>query len=52
MRPRPIAGALVLAFFCLVVLILACFGPVLLRGRQFAYRDSGNFYYPLYLRVQ
>jgi hypothetical protein len=25
---------------------------VLFRGRQFAYRDSGNFYYPLYLRVQ
>jgi hypothetical protein len=33
-------------------LTLACFDPVLFRGRQFAYRDIGNFYYPLYLRVQ
>jgi hypothetical protein len=46
------AGALALAFLCLVFLTLACFGPLLFRGRQFAYRDSGNFYYPLYLRVQ
>ncbi len=52
MRPRPITGALTLAFLCLVSLTLACFGPVLFRGRQFAYRDSGNFFYPLYLRVQ
>jgi hypothetical protein len=52
MRPRPVAGALALAVFCLVILTLACFGPVLFRGMQFAYRDSGNFYYPLYLRVQ
>jgi hypothetical protein len=52
MRPRPIAGALALAVLCLVFLTLACFGPVLFRGRQFAYRDSASFYYPLYLRVQ
>jgi hypothetical protein len=52
MRPRPIAGALTLAFLCLASLTLACFGPVLFRGRQFAYRDSANFYYPLYQRVQ
>jgi hypothetical protein len=52
MRPRPITGASALALLGLVFLILACFGPVLFRGRQFAYRDSGNFYYPLYLRVQ
>src|SRR5579885_1644625 len=52
MRPRPIAGAPALALLCLVFLILACFGPVLFQGRQFAYRDSGNFYYPLYRRVQ
>ena len=52
MRQRPIAEARVLAALCLAVLTLACFGPVLFRGRQFAYRDSGNFYYPLYLRVQ
>jgi hypothetical protein len=35
-----------------VFLTLACFAPVLFRGRQFAYRDSASFYYPLYLRVQ
>jgi hypothetical protein len=52
MSPRPIAGALASAFLCLVFLTLACFGPVLFRGRQFAYRDSSSFYYPLYLRVQ
>ncbi len=48
MRPRPNVWPLL----CLVVLTLACFGPVLFRGRQFAYRDAANFYYPLYLRVQ
>src|SRR6516225_1802325 len=48
MRPRPIAGALL----SLVFMTLACFAPVLFRDEQFAYRDSANFYYPLYLRVQ
>jgi hypothetical protein len=52
MRPRPVAGTLALAILCLAFLTLASFGPVLVRGRQFAYRDSGNYYYPLYLRVQ
>src|SRR4051794_28790255 len=37
---------------CLLLLTLACFSPVLFQGRQFSYRDAGNFYYPLYLRVQ
>ena len=46
MRPRPIAGAIALAFLCLASLTLACFGPVLFRGRQFAYRDSGEFLLP------
>jgi hypothetical protein len=42
-----------LAGLCgLVVLIVACFGPVLFAGRQFAYRDAGHFYYPLYWSVQ
>jgi hypothetical protein len=36
----------------LVVLIVACFGPVLFDGRQFAFRDAGHFYYPLYWSVQ
>src|SRR5438270_400386 len=37
---------------CPFILLLACFAPVLFADRQFAYRDSGDFYYPLYLRVQ
>src|ERR1043166_2293560 len=37
---------------CLLALTLVCFGPVLFQDRQFSYRDSGQFYYPLYQRVQ
>lgn len=37
---------------CLGGLMVACFGPVLFRGEQFAYRDAGHYYYPLYQRVQ
>lgn len=37
---------------CLLALLLACFGRVLLRGEQFGYRDAAHFYYPLYQRVQ
>ena len=37
---------------CLVLLVVACFGPVLFRAEQFSYRDAGDFYYPLYQRVQ
>ena len=37
---------------CPIVLGLICFGPVLLKGQQFGFRDSADFYYPLYLRVQ
>src|SRR6516164_3358564 len=37
---------------CPLVLILACFAPVLFSDRQFAFRDAGDFYYPLCLRVQ
>ena len=33
-------------------LSLACYAPVLLRDRQFGFRDAGHFYYPLYQRVQ
>ena len=36
----------------LVILIAACFGPVLFGSRQLAFRDTGHFYYPLYWRVQ
>ena len=48
---RIVVGRL-LATACLVGLTLACFGPVLVRGRQLAYRDFSDFYYPLYQRVQ
>ncbi len=37
---------------CLTALIFACFGSVLFRERQFAFRDAAHFYYPLYFRVQ
>ena len=37
---------------CVVGLTLACFGPSLGDGRQLAYRDFSDFYYPLYQRVQ
>jgi Bacterial membrane protein YfhO len=45
------AAASVLAL-CVGALFLACFWPVLFQGRQFAFRDSSDFYYPLYERVQ
>src|SRR5437879_9250549 len=44
--------SLALVTGCLLALTLAWFGPVLLRNRQFADRDSGVFYYPLHQRVQ
>jgi hypothetical protein len=37
---------------CPLLLGLFCFSPVLFADRQFAFRDAGDFYYPLYLRVQ
>ena len=37
---------------CALTLLLSCFRAVLFQGQQFAYRDAGHFYYPLYLRVQ
>ena len=45
-------GGWLLAMACVVGLTLACFGPALGRGRQLAYRDFSDFYYPLYQRVQ
>jgi hypothetical protein len=41
-----------LGLTCLAALIVACYGEVLFGGGQFAFRDSANFYYPLYARVQ
>jgi hypothetical protein len=37
---------------CLAVPLLAVFGPVLFRDRQFAFQDAGHYYYPLLRRVQ
>jgi hypothetical protein len=37
---------------CVGLLVLSCFGSVLFLGRQFAFRDFSDFYYPLYQRVQ
>ncbi len=45
-------GGRLLATACVVVLALACFGPAVGDGRQLAYRDFSDFYYPLYQRVQ
>ncbi|MEW4571334.1 hypothetical protein AB1L88_25960 [Tautonia sp. JC769] len=41
-----------LGLACLLTLLIVCFGPALFRGEQFAYRDAGHFYYPLYKVVQ
>ncbi len=46
------AGAMILGLGCVLTLVLACFHAVLFRGHQFAFRDAGHFYYPLYRVVQ
>ncbi len=43
---------LLLGLGCTFTLFLACFHAVLFQGHQFAYRDAGHFYYPLYRVVQ
>jgi hypothetical protein len=37
---------------CFAALIWVCYGTALLHHGQFAFRDSGHYYYPLYQRVQ
>ena len=37
---------------CLLGLLVFCNRSVLFEGEQFAYRDLGRYYYPLYLQVQ
>ena len=37
---------------CAVTLVLSSFQAVVFQGHQFAYRDAGHFYYPLYRVVQ
>src|SRR5262245_52453810 len=46
--------AVVLAWIAAGFLGLTCvsFRPVLFQDKQFAFRDAGFFYYPLYQRVQ
>src|SRR5262249_46933213 len=51
-RMARLVGVRWLAIACVVGLTVACFGPVLNQGRQLAYRDYSDFYYPLYQRVQ
>ncbi len=46
------AAPLLLGLGCAIALFLACFHAVLFDGQQFAYRDAGHFYYPLYRVVQ
>jgi hypothetical protein len=40
------------ALGCLIALVVACYGGALFGGRQFAFRDSAHFYYPLHWRIQ
>ena len=47
---RSLAAAL--GFGCVLALFASCFHRALLNDEQFAYRDAGHFYYPLYERVQ
>ena len=47
----PVSSA-ILIITCFAVPFLVCFGPALFRDRQFAYRDSAHYYYPLHQRVQ
>ena len=49
MRPIMMLG---LTGGCLIALVLACTGEVLVHDRQFSYRDAGEYYYPLQLRIQ
>ncbi|MFO0890061.1 MAG: hypothetical protein U0790_13090 [Isosphaeraceae bacterium] len=44
--------SLILAAGVFLILMSWCFGRALVGGGQFAYRDAGHFYYPLYQRVQ
>jgi hypothetical protein len=37
---------------CFAALFLTCYHPVIVGDRQFGYRDSAHYYYPLHKRVQ
>src|SRR4051812_15590482 len=51
-RRRPDRAIALVVGASLPVLVLVLFGDILFKNRQFAYRDSSQFYYPLYHRVQ
>ena len=42
----------ILIFVCFGALFFGCYGPALFLDRQFGYRDSAHYYYPLNQRVQ
>jgi hypothetical protein len=48
----PHRWSIILVFVCFAALFLSCFFPVLFQDRQFGFRDSAHYYYPLYERVQ
>ena len=50
MKRRP--GWILFGLACVSAPFSACFSSVLFSGGQFAYRDAGHFYYPLYKIVQ
>src|SRR5262249_35520974 len=41
-----------LILICFCTLFLICFAQAIFGNQQFAYRDAGNYYYPLNKRVQ
>src|SRR5271156_6831816 len=43
---------LVLILTCFAALFLICYAPALFLSRQFGFRDSAHYYYPLNQRVQ
>jgi len=51
-NPDPGRAGLLCGLASLAVLVIVCYGQVLFRGYQFAFRDAAHFYYPLYSRVQ
>ncbi len=51
-RRTALAFAIALAVGPMAAAFLACYAPALFLGRQFGYRDSGHYYYPLHQRVQ
>ena len=47
-----LAGKFLVVTACFSTLFLMCYGRALFADRQFGYRDSAQYYYPLHQRVQ